>query len=396
MSCKATINHGLPEPDPQSLAHTQRVADWIAGKIAVAGGAISFAEYMQCALYAPGLGYYTAGATKFGAGGDFVTAPEVSPLFARVLARQCAGVLAQLPGSEILELGAGSGVLCADMLMALEQLGALPNSYNILEVSPDLRQRQEEMLRARVPHLCARVRWLDQLPQAFTGVIVANEVADALPVERFRRTGNAIERFDVACSNGQFTWQTAPAPKVLRDAVLRIEDYIGRSLPEGYESEVCLPLPGWVEQLADSLQKGFIFLFDYGLPRHEYYAPDRAAGTLNCHYRHRAHDNPLILPGIQDITAWVDFTAIAEAAAASSLAVDGFVSQAHFLISGGLDQELAHLVELDVRQQVELARQAKILTLPGEMGEIFKCIGLRAGNLSTPGAFAFGDRAHML
>ena len=215
-------------------------------------------------------------------------------------------------------------------------------------------------------------------------------------MERFRRTGNAIERFDVACSNGQFTWQTAPAPKVLRDAVLRIEDYIGRSLPEGYESEVCLPLPGWIEQLADSLQKGFIFLFDYGLPRHEYYAPDRAAGTLNCHYRHRAHDNPLILPGIQDITAWVDFTAIAEAAAASSLAVDGFVSQAHFLISGGLDQELAHLVELDVRQQVELARQAKILTLPGEMGEIFKCIGLRAGNLSTPGAFAFGDRAHML
>lgn len=396
MSFKATVAEGLPEPDSVSLAHSRRVGDFIAERIAAAGGAISFAEYMHLALYAPGLGYYSAGAAKFGPEGDFVTAPEVSPLFARVLARQCAMVLEQLGNRSILELGAGSGVLCADMLLALERLDALPESYGILEVSPDLRQRQEETLGQKVPHLMARVRWLDGLPGRFEGVIIANEVADAMPVERFRRTGSGIEQFMVVVEDGEFAWRTAPAPEIVASAVSHIEEYLERSLPNGYVSEVCLPLGGWIQQLAACLQKGFIFLFDYGLPRHEYYAEDRSAGTLICHYRHRAHSNPLVLPGIQDITAWVDFTAVAEAAANASLEVDGFVSQANFLVGGGLDRELADFVDLGLREQVELSRQAKILTLPGEMGEVFKCIGLRSGEIEAPEGFAFGDRAHML
>lgn len=396
MSFKATTAEGLPEADAASLAHSQRVGEFIAERIATAGGAISFAEYMQLALYAPGLGYYSAGATKFGPQGDFVTAPEVSPLFARVLARQCAPLLEQLAGGAILELGAGSGVLCADMLLALERLDALPESYAILEVSPDLRRRQEETLRSKTPHLLARVDWLDGLPTNFTGVIIANEVADAMPVERFRRTRSGVERFEVVLANDGFAWRTTAAPEILAGAVTHVEDYLERLLPEDYVSEVCLPLGGWIQQLAACLNEGFIFLFDYGLPRHEYYAEDRRDGTLICHYRHRAHNNPLVLPGIQDITAWVDFTAVAEAAANAGLEVDGFVSQAHFLVGGGLDKELANIAELEFREQVELSRQAKILTLPGEMGEVFKCIGLRAGEIATPEGFAFGDRAHML
>jgi SAM-dependent MidA family methyltransferase len=396
MSFKATVAGGLPEPDSMSLAHSGRVGDYIAGRIAAAGGAVSFAEYMQMALYAPGLGYYAAGATKFGPEGDFVTAPEISPLFARVLARQCALLLVQLENGAILELGAGSGVLCADMLLALERLDVLPSSYVILEVSADLRQRQEETLQRVIPHLASRVQWLDRLPMNFEGVVIANEVADAMPVERFCRTRSGVERFEVIVENDEFAWRTAPAPPVLRNAVNHIEDYLGRALPADYVSDICLPLGGWIQQLAACLKKGFIFLFDYGLPRHEYYAQDRCDGTLICHFRHRAHSNPLVLPGIQDITAWVDFTAVAEAASAANLEVDGFVSQANFLVGGGLDRELADFSRLELREQVELSRQAKILTLPGEMGEVFKCIGLRSGELVTPEGFAFGDRAHML
>ena len=221
-------------------------------------------------------------------------------------------------------------------------------------------------------------------------------MADALPVELFRRTEQGIEQHCVVAADEGFDWGYVTAPANLEAAVSHIETYIDRQLPADYNSEVCLALPHWITDIANSLQQGFVFLFDYGLPRHEYYAPDRTEGTLLCHYRHRAHSDPLILPGIQDITAWVDFTAVAEAAADAGLAVDGFVSQAHFLMSGGIELELAHMVDLEIKQQLELARQVKLLTLPGEMGENFKCIGLRRGQLETPSGFAFADRAHTL
>jgi SAM-dependent MidA family methyltransferase len=386
----------LPEPDEESAAHSCRVAEHIGKRINEEGGSISFAEFMQHALYAPGLGYYVSGTTKFGADGDFVTAPEISPLFGQVLARQVAAVLAQLDDGQILELGAGSGVLAATILRKLEVLNALPDRYYILEVSADLTQRQHQHLRTEAPDLAARVEWLSELPDDFSGVIVANEVADALPVERFTKSGGLLKQIRVASENGSFRWQQAAAPDLLAAAVDDIEKEIGGQLPDNYQSEICLALSPWIKNLVKSLQEGFIFLFDYGITRREFYAPDRHEGWLRCHYRHRAHSDPLILPGIQDLTAWLDFSALAAAAVEGGAGIAGFVSQAHFLINGGLQEELADFTSLPVKEQLELSRQTKLLTLPGEMGENFKCIGLSRGDITAPVAFRESDRAHML
>ncbi|MDH3532526.1 MAG: SAM-dependent methyltransferase [Gammaproteobacteria bacterium] len=386
----------LPKPDAESAAHSARVGAAIRAKIAAAGGQISFAEYMHHALYAPGLGYYSAGATKFGMAGDFITAPEVSPLFARVLARQCADVIAMTDAAGILEFGAGSGRLAVDLLQALAALDALPDSYRILEVSPDLRDRQASLLRRETPEHYGRVSWLDRMPDQHTGVIVANEVLDALPVERFLRHDNGIAQLCVGIDHDEFVLQQRSAPQVLRDAVVELEARLGQPLPHGYASEICLAAPHWVADLADVLQQGIAFLFDYGLCRREYYGPGRSGGWLRCHFRHHAHDNPLLLPGIQDITGWVDFSAVADAAHAHGLDIAGFVTQAHFLIAGGLEEALADLAKVPLHAQLELSRQAKLLTLPGEMGENFKCLGLSRGAVTTPDAFLAADRTATL
>jgi len=386
----------LPKPDAESAAHSARVAAMIREKIAAAGGQISFAEYMQHALYAPGLGYYRAGATKFGAAGDFITAPEISPLFGRVLARQCAQVLVTQDGSGILEFGAGSGRLAVDLLRALAALDALPGSYRILEVSPDLQERQASLLRRELPEYYGRVSWLDRMPDQHVGVIVANEVLDALPVERFVRRDKGIAQLCVGIDHGEFVLQQRPAPDVLSDAVTALEKYLQQPLPNGYTSEICLAARHWAAELANVLQQGVAFLFDYGLGRREYYGPSRSGGWLRCHFRHHAHDNPLVLPGIQDITAWVDFSAVADAAHEHGLEIAGFVAQAQFLMAGGLDQELAEMDKMPLHAQLELSRQAKLLTLPGEMGENFKCLGLVRGAVLTPDAFLAADRTATL
>ena len=386
----------LPAPDEESAAHSHRVAQHICQRIKEEGGSISFAEFMQHALYAPALGYYVSGTTKFGADGDFVTAPEISPLFGQVLARQAAAVLEQFDDRQIFELGAGSGVLAATMLRKLSTLNALPDRYRILEVSADLKARQQEYLRSEVPDLAACVEWLPQLPNDFSGVIIANEVADALPVERFTKAGGVVKQIRVAVENGKFQWQQEDAPELLVKAVENIEREIGRQFPDNYQSEICLALPLWINDLVNCLREGLIFLFDYGVTRREYYAPDRHDGWLRCHFRHHAHDNPLILPGIQDLTAWVDFSALADAAVDSGAEIAGLVSQAHFLVNAGLPQELADFTSLPVAEQLELSRQTKLLTLPGEMGENFKCIGLSRGDITTPAAFREFDRSHML
>ena len=386
----------LPAPDEDSAAHSRLVARHIGSRIEECGGSISFAEFMHDALYAPGLGYYVSGTTKFGADGDFVTAPEVSPLFGRVLARQCAEVLTQIDNGQILELGAGSGALAATMLDTLASRSALPDRYYILEVSPDLRQRQEIFLRERIPATVDRVEWLSDLPVDFSGVIIANEVADALPIERFVRTADGILQSRVVADSGTFQWRQEKAPAMLAAAVAELEAAIGQRLPANYQSEICLALAPWIGDLVGSLQQGFIFLFDYGVTGREYYAPDRSDGWLRCHFRHHAHNDPLILPGIQDLTAWVDFSALAEAAVNAGSEVAGFVTQAHFLVNGGLQNELAGFEALPVEEQFELSRQTKLLTLPGEMGEHFKCMGLCRGEIALPAAFHTADRTHML
>ena len=386
----------LPEPDTASAAHSRRVAAFIREHIAAGGGSISFAEFMQHALYAPKLGYYVAGTSKLGKSGDFVTAPEISSVFGRVIARQVAEVLSTIDGGVVFEYGAGSGRLAADMLGALNELGALPGRYDILEVSADLRERQERLLQGEHPELMRLVNWVDAPPENFSGVIIANEVLDAFPVERFRRAANGVQQLRVAELQGSFEIVAADAPGILRDAVMVIERDLGCALPAGYVSEVSLGLHDWVAGLGGALREGVAFLFDYGVSRREYYAADRDGGWLRCHFRHHAHNEALILPGIQDITAWVDFTAIADAAVSSGMEVAGFAPQAGFLMGGGLDAELQYLESLPAKDQLELSTQVKNLTLPGAMGENFKCMALRCGDAAVPSAFRLTDRTHTL
>lgn len=390
----------MPRPDADSQRHSERVADYLRAAIVDGGGSLSFGEFMQHALYAPGLGYYNAGTRKFGADGDFVTAPEVSPLFGNVLARQIAPLLKETGketgNGDLLELGPGSGALMTQLLKKLGEFDALPGRYRILEVSPELRERQQQRVQAELPALADRVEWLDRLPMGFNGVVVANEVADALPVERFLRTADGVGQMRVVADRERFDCAWEPAPRWLRNAVTAIETGLGKRLPEGYVSDLSPGLRAWIGDIADCLERAFVFLFDYGLARHEYYAPDRSGGWLRCHFRHRAHDDPFCYPGIQDITSWVDFTAVAEAAVASGLDVAGYLTQSHFLLGGGLIDELASLGRGDAALPPELSRQVKLLTLPGEMGEHFKCLGMTRGAVTIPRPFTAADRSHVL
>ena len=386
----------LPQPDQLSAEHSVRVRDHIGNRIRDAGGQISFAEFMHEALYAPGLGYYSAGATKFGPDGDFITAPEVSSVFGRILARQAAEVLSEIESGEILECGAGSGKLAEDMIIALDELGALPAAYNILEVSADLADKQQQRLRDAVPQFFERIRWLSSLPQKFDGVIIANEVLDALPVERFVQRDAGPRQLNVSLDGEGFIWKEVEAPARLQKVVAEIESDLGEALVDGYASEISLAAPLWIGDLGQSLHHGAVFLFDYGISRREYYAADRTDGWLRCHFRHHAHNDPLIHPGIQDVTAWVDFSSIAGAAVASGLEILGYQTQSQFLLGGGLDKEMKNFMELPLAQQVELSGQIKTLTLPGEMGENFKCMGLGRGVSNAPSAFQFADRTQTL
>jgi SAM-dependent MidA family methyltransferase len=395
-----TVALDLPELTADEAAHSERLAACIAAAIDRAGGWLPFAEFMRMALYEPGLGYYSAGARKFGAAGDFVTAPEVAPVFSRCLAVQCAEVLRELgPHAELLELGAGSGVMACDLLLELERRHALPSRYSILDVSADLRERQRAGLTAAAPHLLERVRWLDRLPaEPFDGLIVANEVLDALVVERFVVRGPRVMALGVAhdAASGGLRFVERPADSRLEQAVRRLEAELGRPLPDDYVSEINPGLDAWLETLAASLRRGVLLFIDYGLPRREYYAAERSRGTLLCHFRHRFHEDALARVGLQDITAWVDFTAVAEAAQAAGLDVAGYTTQAHFLIGCGLEEFVAHVVDLGLVERVNVSRQAMVLTLPGEMGERFKVIALAKGYDASLRGFGVRDLRHTL
>lgn len=381
----------LPAPSPDALAHSRRLAGHIQAEIAAAGGWLPFSRFMALALYAPGLGYYSAGAGKLGPAGDFVTAPEISPLFAQTLANQVAQGLAACGGGAVLELGAGSGRLAVDLLAALRGLGCLPERYAILEVSPDLRQRQQALLAAEAPEDLARVAWLDTLPDHFAGVVLGNEVLDALPVDIVVWTEAGYAERGVACVDGAFAWLDRP----LRDGPLHAAALALPVQASGYRSEINLAAPGLVASLAGMLERGLILLIDYGFPRAEYYHPQRAAGTLMCHYRHQAHTDPFHLPGLQDITAHVDFSAIADAALDAGLDVMGYIDQARFLINCGLLDRLAVMPHGTV-DTLRLTSGVQKLIQPTEMGELFKVLALGRG-LSPPlPGFAHGDRRHAL
>lgn len=388
----ATAISELPVPDADALRHSQRLVELIRDEIKQQDGRITFARYMELALYAPGLGYYSAGLNKFGVIGDFVTAPEISPLFARCVARQCQQVLQALGGGDILEFGAGSGIMAADLLAELEVLSSLPQHYFILEISAELRERQQATLARRAPHLLERVIWLDEIPrQKLRGFVFANEVLDAMPVHRFRLGAENTSELYVACEGDKFVWKAGP----LSDPVLaeRITDLRAMSpeLNPGYISEINLAAPAWVWTLAAALESGMLLLIDYGYPRHEFYHPERARGTLLCHYRHHAHDDPFLHPGLQDITAHVDFTTLAEAGHKAGLDVAGYTTQAHFLLGCGLTELAVEAPGSEVRQRVQLAEQIKRLTLPGEMGEVFKVLAMTRGISDPLLGFALRD-----
>jgi SAM-dependent MidA family methyltransferase len=371
----------LPALTVEECACLDRMRTYLGARIADAGGALPFDRYMDAALYAPGLGYYVNGRRRFGADGDFVTAPEISPLFGACVANQVAECLAGVgAGAAVLEVGAGSGRLAADLLQGLERQGALPAAYRILELSPDLRQAQREALQAAVPHLLDRVTWLDALPAApFSGVVIGNELLDAMPVHRFRRHHGDWQELCVAADGEGLgdRWVQVASPGLAGRLAQIWPD--PAPVADGYRSEVNLRLGPWLNAIAGNLARGVVLLLDYGYTRREYYHPERAQGTLICHFRHRAYADPYLLPGLQDITANVDFSAVAGAAVDAGLAVAGFTTQAFFLIDNGLDALLAASEPGAVSRHLDLVQGAKRLTLPSEMGERFKVIALARG-----------------
>lgn len=358
--------------------HSQALVDIIRDEILRAGKAasIGFDRFMELALYQPGFGYYSAGEEKFGAAGDFVTAPQVSAVFAQCIARQCVPILTELPGGSVLEFGAGTGILAAELLETLEQLGCLPERYYILELSAELRQRQAKTIQTRVAHLLPMITWLDSMPEpGFRGVVLANEVLDAMPVRCFSLARQAVlERRVGVDADSLLGWREQPADAELTATVSELQDQLPEVLLPGYRSELNWRLGAWMRTLADCLNQAVILLIDYGYPRREYYQPERSQGTLLCHYRHRAHSDLFFYPGLQDISANVDFTAVAEAGEAAGLDLLGYTTQAHFLLANGVDASFAVLE--DETQRLRTAQQIKQLTLPAEMGERFQVMAL--------------------
>ena len=370
----------LPLPDPQALAASRALLGRIAAELGASGNWISFARYMELALHEPGLGYYAAGARKLGAGGDFVTAPELSPLFARTLARQIGELLE--PGDAVLEFGAGSGLLAEVLLSELEGV-----KYEILETSPELRERQQQ-------RLGNRVQWLDRLPQKFRGVMLANEVADAMPVHALAWTRDGIRERGVCANEGQLAWSDRAAQGAVLAAAREIDVAIP---PSGrYESELALFARAWMRSLGRFLERGAILVIDYGFPGREFFHPQRSMGTLACHYRHHVHGDPFFVPGLQDITAHVDFSALGRAAAEAGLKVLGYASQAQFLVNCGITDLLAEENPADAKRYLPAAAAAQKLLSPAEMGELFKVLAVGRGIDAPLLGFSSGDRSHAL
>ena len=382
----------MPTPTHEALAHSARVVAHIERMIAASGGWISFADYMGAALYAPALGYYVAGARKFGPSGDFVTAPELTALFGEALAAQIEGVLAQLPGSSVIELGPGTGRLAADVLSALAARNALPERYCLLEVSPDLRERQREHLRDRVPDLLPRIEWIDVLPRHWRGLLLANEMLDAVPPHLVARRGGAWFECGVESDAGEFRFADRPlGAGALRDAAKACFP------PEGdYLSEINPAAQALVRSLARRCEAGALLIFDYGFPASEYYHSQRNSGTLMAHYRHRASDDPFFLPGLADLTAHVDFSAIAHAGVAGGMSLAGYATQARFLINCGILDLLARRGEPQSAAYLREAAAVQKLLSPAEMGELFKALALAKGIDGDLIGFGDGDQGHRL
>jgi len=376
--CCATTKDILPEPPEELKQLSAKLANRIQKRIN-REGSIPFSEYMEMALYEPGLGYYAAGLKKFGQGGDFVTAPQLGDVFAQCLARQIEQIGIELDHYDIIEAGAGSGILAADLLKNLQKTHP-PSHYRILERSAHLRQVQKETLELQVPEWMDRISWLDEPPEeSWQGVFLANEVLDALTVERFCVETDGPRQMRVVNDAAGFDWLKGPCPEKIQTQIQTALSGLDHYPAPGYRSEINNNLSAWLETVTDSLQKGLALFIDYGYTRQAYYQPQRNDGTLICHYQHYAHNDPFKWPGLTDISASVDFTALAEAADICGLEVSGYTTQAMFLMASGLDEVLAEFELLSDKQRLLKNNEVLRLTLPGEMGERFQVMALSRG-----------------
>ncbi|MBB5020231.1 SAM-dependent MidA family methyltransferase [Chitinivorax tropicus] len=379
----------LPTPSADALEHSNRLVSHIRSHIDHAQGWLSFADYMADALYAPGLGYYTAGSAKFGGAGDFTTAPEMTPVFGQIIAQQLAEAF-QHTRRNILEFGAGSGKLALDILRELAALNQLPDRYYILDVSADLKERQWQTFQHDLT-LLKHVEWIDQIPENFEGVMIGNEVLDAMPARLVHYTESGWQERGVSWQNDHLTYVDRPLSHP------SLEKHCAHlDVPTPYLTEISLTNRGFIKSLADHLRQGLILMIDYGFGAGEYYHPQRDQGTLMCHYRHHAHSDPFYLPGLQDITVHVDFSAIAHTAIDHGLAFIGYTTQAMFLLGGGLEQVLARYDQNDVKTWLPITNAVQKLTSPAEMGELFKVIGFGKNFNHSPSGFTFGDRSRSL
>jgi len=395
----------FPEPSAEILIHSEQLQQTIQQSIHENNGKITFADYMNQVLYTPGSGYYSAGLKKFGQQGDFVTAPEISALFSQCLALQCVDLMQQTEQSTLLEIGAGSGIMAIDIMLELECRKKLPERYLILELSAELRDRQQQAIQARLPHLFPLFSWLDRLPEKpFSGIILANELLDAMPVHLLKLTAdNHYERYVALGSDNHFIWQDEPVdnPELIdkTNEIKKLQKTLAAfSLNQGqkkdhtdYITEVNCQADNWIKTIAEILETGAVLLIDYGYTAKEYYHPQRSMGTLMCHYRHHRHDDPFYLPGMQDITAHVNFSSIAQTARQAGLEISGYTTQAHFLMAGGLVELTRDLDPDDIIPFTETARQIKMLTLPEEMGELFKVLLLTTDKALSLTAFQYQD-----
>ncbi len=383
----------LPIADSIAQQHSNQLLEHIKHAIADAGGKINFVDYMQRCLYAPGFGYYSAGSHKLGSKGDFTTAPEISSLFSRTLAQHIIDVFQQIESKNILEFGAGSGKMAIDILLELESQNALPEHYYIIEVSADLQQRQRQYISSSIPHLLPKVVWLDTLPTNFIGVVLANEVCDAMPVHCLHFDNGVVKERYIENINNTLQWcESELSQAELIRHVEEITPLITNS--DDYFTEINLAAKAWLASLANTFQQGAIFIIDYGYSKTNYYHPERNNGTLMCYYQHQGHDNPLILQGLQDITTHVDFTALAQVAFDNRLQVAGFQSQADFLLAGGITE--LHTTRSDAFNTLKTATEIKQLTLPSEMGENFKVLSLTRNLEQLLSKVQLGDRRHSL
>lgn len=389
------IDH-LPQPSPNALVHSEQLQQLICERIVNSSkSCISFHDFMQMALYEPQLGYYIAGSHKIGQQGDFTTAPEISALYSKCIASQCVQILHSLPESSLLELGGGTGKMAKDCLLYLDSINCLPKQYYLLEISPDLKERQQQYLQQHIPHLMQHITWLDELPTTFNGIIIANEVLDAMPVEVFAYNAQEAQfkqQVVTLDKSQQLTLNLRNAPYDLSSKITELP------IPQttNYTSELNPHIQPWLNALGNCLEQGVVLLIDYGYTQTEYYHPERKEGTLICHYQHHVHSNPLAYIGLQDITANVDFTAVAHAANHAGFELAGYTQQNHFLINNQLEKHFQQALDDSPEQQYQLAQQVRTLTLPQEMGERFKVMALSKGFTEMLDGFRLGDLSHRL